>query len=397
MSFKCPLPWRGMHITPKGEFYPCCLSYRSEPFGNTHDNTLKELWNSEQMKEMRLDMVNGRVPSQCGVCKDKEDIGAFSPRYGFLKEFPNQEYSCNPDGSIDEYEPKYIDLRLSNLCNLKCRTCGPNFSSLWHDDAVKLFGPSFKNEKVLEPTDDPDDLWEQIEEILPSVESVYFAGGEPLIMESHYKIMNWFKDHGKTDVRVLYNTNFSIMKYKKQDAIELWSHFNNIRVHASLDASGDLAEMMRKGTDWEQVVKNRERMRLEAPNVQFQVSATISIFNVFEIPNFHKWLVTNNWIPINGFRTNILLDPEYFRTQILNHADKMELVQIYNDHKNWIMKFPHFDWHKNDAWEQLSSIIRFTNDADMTHLQDRCKDMIGKLDDIRSERAIETSEGLKRI
>jgi sulfatase maturation enzyme AslB (radical SAM superfamily) len=133
-----------------------------------------------------------------------------------------------------------------------------------------------------------DDIEQQMQEHIPYLEQVYFAGGEPLIMKEHYTLLEKLIDAGKTDVRIQYNTNFSELRFKDKHVFEYWKHFKNVSVGASLDASGARAELMRKGTDWQQTVDNRQRMMEEVPHVDFYVSATVSTMNVLHVLDFHK-------------------------------------------------------------------------------------------------------------
>ena len=108
------------------------------------------------------------------------------------------------DGHYDKVNMIYWDIRFSNLCNLSCRYCGTYFSSNWYDDQVALFGKP-NHPKVTYAGSSKTDAYDQLINYLPMVEQVYFAGGEPLIMEEHYKILKALIDIGKADkVRLIY-------------------------------------------------------------------------------------------------------------------------------------------------------------------------------------------------
>ena len=99
-------------------------------------------------------------------------------------------------------------------------------------------------------------------------------------MEEHYRLLNELIKRGRSDVRLIYNTNFSQLTYKKTNVLELWREFNSVSVGASLDAMGAHAEYIRKGTKWSQVEQNREQMLKICPNVDFYISPTLSIMTV---------------------------------------------------------------------------------------------------------------------
>ena len=132
-----------------------------------------------------------------------------------------------------------------------------------------------------------EDMWEQMQEHIPHLDQIYFAGGEPLIMEEHYRLLNELVKREMFHVRLIYNTNFSKLGYKDQDVLELWKKFHSVSIGASLDGCGPRAEYIRKGQDWEETVENRRRMMAVCPNVDFYVSSTVSIYNAWQIGRAH--------------------------------------------------------------------------------------------------------------
>ena len=136
--------------------------------------------------------------------------------------------------------------------------------------------------------------------MLEHIEQIYWAGGEPIIMDEHWAIMNKLVDMGKTDIRIFYNTNFTKLNYKKFDVLDLWKNFDNISIGASLDAEGARGEYQRKGTNWEDIVNNIKRLRTEAPNIDFYVSATVSAYNGWHITDFPR-----NWVEAGFIKPEI--------------------------------------------------------------------------------------------
>jgi organic radical activating enzyme len=166
------------------------------------------------------------------------------------------------------HEIHYWDVRFSNICNLKCRSCGSIFSSRWYDDDVKLWGKELRP-RVQFAGRHEEDVWEQMQEHIPNLDQIYFAGGEPLIMEEHNRILKLLIAKGNTKVRLIYNTNLTELKYKKENVIELWKHFPNICVAASLDDMKDRAAIIRSGTNWGQVEQNIRDIKRECPHIDF--------------------------------------------------------------------------------------------------------------------------------
>ena len=170
---------------------------------------------------------------------------------------------------------KYWDIRFSNICNFACRSCGTWFSSNWYEDHIKINGAPPNHAKIIKVGRSTDDMWEQLLESFDYAEQFYFAGGEPLIMEEHYRILKELDKRKMYHVRLIYNTNFSRLKFKDMDVLELWNKFDSVSIGASLDAEGKRGELMRTGTVWEKAVANRKRMLEVCPQVDFYISSTV--------------------------------------------------------------------------------------------------------------------------
>ena len=339
----CILPWIHMHIWPNGITYPCCLATNDYILGNTNDKSFEELWNSERMTELRKNILAGKPTSGCSRCYEHEAQGSRSMRQNMNMDYehliPRTELT-NDDGTVDDVYMAYMDIRFSNICNFKCRTCGPELSSFWVDDAIKLGRYSKEQPRILKIKNTLDELWDDMEQWIDTVERIYFAGGEPLIMDEHYKILEHLIDIGKTDIHISYNTNFSKLTYKKKDAVELWKNFKYVKIGASLDAMGERAEVMRSGTKWSDIEANRERVLREAPHAEFQVSATVSAYNAEHCVDFFDDWIARGWVEPQHIDINVLLFPEYQRAQVLptdmrkRIQDKLNDYMIRHDLKN---------------------------------------------------------------
>jgi MoaA/NifB/PqqE/SkfB family radical SAM enzyme len=327
-----------MHAFPDGRAYPCCMGEYNMPIGNLKEHTMKEVWNSEGMRKMRVNMLNGKPSRECGRCYEQEKAGFVSMRHSSSQNFGHNiglVDTTNEDGSLDWFELRYYDIRFSNVCNFRCRSCGSIFSSNWYNDEVKLFGPK-RQPRIMYAGRHEEDMWEQMQEHIPHLEQIYFAGGEPLIMEEHYRLLNELVKREMFHVRLIYNSNFSKLAYKDQDVLELWKKFRSVSVGASLDASGSRAEYIRKGTDWEEIVENRKRMLAVCPNVDFYISATVSIFNAFHVVDFHREWIDLGLIKPQDININILQSPEWYRVDVLPKEIKDQIRQKVKEHVEWL-------------------------------------------------------------
>jgi organic radical activating enzyme len=226
---------------------------------------------------------------------------------------------------------------------------------------------------------------DQLMEHLPYLEQVYFAGGEPLIMEEHYIILNELIKQKKTDVRLIYNTNFSRTAFKSSDAIDMWKQFKNVSIGASLDAMGPRAELMRKGTKWSQAEYNRERMIKEVPHVDFYISPTLSLFNVYHITDFHKDWVTKGFLRPADLNINILQDPLHYRIDLLPEDMKKEVTERYQKHINWLRPRDPL----TRAVHGFESAITYMNSKDKSKFLPMFVKKTEQLDSIRTEKTVD--------
>ena len=382
----CIYPWIHLHAHPNGAAYPCCFTKMNCSVGSVKRNTIKEIINSNDMNQLRLDMLSNKPNEACQACYEQEKHGFFSGRNSANKHHGHhisKVKETNADGSLNNFEMIYWDIRFSNLCNLSCRSCGHIFSSSWYKDQTILAGPEWaKNNKALQIAGRSEtDMIEQLMEHIDCVEQIYFAGGEPLMMDEHYIILEELEKRKKFDVRLIYNTNFTKTKLKDREVFDFWRKFDSVSVGASLDAMGPHAEYIRKGTKWNEVVENRKRMMEICPNVDFYISATLSIMNVYHILDFHRTWVDLGLIEAKDFNINILLTPDHYRIDIAPKEYKKYLTKLYEQHLEWLAdKDP-----LQRATNGFQSAISFMNAIDNSHLLNTFWEKTLQLDEIRNE------------
>lgn len=335
----CIIPWIHMHAFPDGNAYPCCLGDAAVPIGNLKTNTMREIWNDTPMRTMRMNMLSELPSNECKKCYEQEASGMFSMRESSNKNFGHHiglVDDTKEDGTYEDFKLRYYDIRFSNLCNFSCRTCGSLFSSNWYQDEKKA-GWNPNHPQVMYAGKDKGDMWEQMQEHIPHLEQIYWAGGEPLIMEEHWKVLDELVKRKMFHVRLIYNTNFSETKFKGRDVFEMWKLFDCVSVGASLDGSYERGEYIRKGQKWQQTVDNRKRMIEICPNVDFYVSSTISMLNVLHITDFHREWVELGLLRPMDWNINILQDPQRYRIDVLpQHLKELAKEKISN-HLKWLM------------------------------------------------------------
>lgn len=382
-EYFCMAPWIHLHMWPNGNMYPCCTAPADDPYGNTKNESIEDVWNGERMRELRTNMMQGKPSKSCERCYKLEEHGSFSMRKDMNQKFGHRMHATektHDDGHHPEMKIRYMDIRFSNICNFKCRSCGPELSSLWYDDQVILHGKP-DGKRVQKPFKTEQELWANLDKILPHVEEVYFAGGEPLVAVEHYEILDYLIENNRTDVRLVYNTNFSKTRFKRKDIFDYWEKFSDVNVGASLDAMGPRAEYMRHGTDWEEIETNRKALQERCPHVSFFIAATVSLYNGWHLPDFYQsWLNKgfSHWESIN---INILHYPAYMSLTVLPPEIKARITAKYDKFiKSIPMEYREFN--------RMQSIVDYMNSRDDTHLIPEFLERNNALDDIRKEEFI---------
>jgi MoaA/NifB/PqqE/SkfB family radical SAM enzyme len=315
----CLLPFIHFHVGDRGQVNACCVA--KIPFGNINEASLVDIWNGEAINEIRSKFLNGETDKRCEVCHKLEASGAKSIRQETLEKFPNLNVSHH------QQYPVYFDIRFSNVCNFRCRTCWHGASSKWFKDA-KALGTNMGQEAIIKNIHDFDNFISQNGDALKYAQEFYFAGGEPLVTEEHYRLLQWLVDNKLTSARLRYNTNFSKLSFKNYRALELWKHFPNVEILASIDASQQLGEYIRKDMVWNSIVENRRRINNHG-HIKFKIAPTISILNVAAIPNLYAECLSLGMIGTEDLYINILERPAYYNVQALPIQQKEKVAAIY--------------------------------------------------------------------
>ena len=391
----CMLPWLHLHAWPDGRAYPCCLANGRFPVGNFKEKTMREIWNDTDMREMRTNMLEDKPCRQCNDCYEQEANGFASMRNNSNKSFGHHIKEIDatlPDGSLPDMRLHYWDVRFSNICNLKCRSCGSIFSSRWYDDDVRLWGKELRPRVQFAGRHD-EDVWEQMQEHIPHLDQIYFAGGEPLIMEEHNRILKLLIEKGNTGVRLIYNTNLTELKFKKESVLDLWKHFPTICVAASLDDMGDRAAVIRSGTDWAQVEQNIRDLKRECPHIDFMISPTLSMMNIWNFVPFHRYMVEQGFIEPKDFNVNMLQGPDNYRIDMLPMAIKLKFKKQFEEHIEWLRPIDTIQ----RAVGGFEGAIKFMMATDNSHLLKSFWETVNDLDWSRKESLVDVVPELNEI
>ena len=383
----CIAPWTEMHFGVQKEVLPCCKYNNQLSFGNlNHTNDLEEIYNSEKAKYIRSSLFSGNRPIECNSCWKDEELS----KNQSYREFHNEYYgnyieealeNTNNDFSLKEIKLRRLDIRFDNKCNLKCRICNSDYSTSWYMDDVKLGRKPKKKTDVYQQSISSK-VFDFIIEQLKNVDEIFFAGGEPLMQDGHYLILEKAIELGYNDkIRLTYNTNFSSLKYKKKDIISLWKQFQFVNIGASLDASHKQGEYQRKNIIWSDVVENRKKIIKELPDANFNIIPTVGILNVYNILHFHKEWVELGLLDINRIDINLLSEPKGYNIQDLPEYHKERILKLYNEHIEWVKTYDNSSKAVNEFTKVINYIKKEGSFKYLSHFLEFNK----KLDSIRDE------------
>lgn len=356
----CPIPWNHSAVMQNGEYGICCQCIYNaagrlitddvpESVDKTDVDTVR---NHPTYVELRKSMLNGEQHPLCKLCWDDEAAGRHSKRTVVLDQYSNivdKIIDSNDKSGVintEEFPLNYLDLRLGNLCNYACRSCGPSDSSLWVDfmdtNQFHIVGRpgTYTTSKVGASIkiDSEDYAYYKrhgfvnfLTKSLPTVDRIYFTGGEPLLNKKHYEILDYCIEQGfAKNISLEYNTNGSTLN---KNLIDQWKHFKQVNICFSIDAMGPLANYIRYPSDWDTVLSN---MRLvdesDLPHIVCTTNCTVSVLNIMHLPEFFTWFHKQNFkkfIPYLGWHR--LVFPAFLNVQILPADAKEYITNYYNE------------------------------------------------------------------
>lgn len=331
----CVLPWVSLETSPIGTVRPCCLADHEiiDDFGNkckldTHGFDV--IRNTYHMRELRQQFLDGQQPDTCRKCWQEESAGRISKRMHTLDRLKH----LLPDESwTDRARPlMFLDLKLGNICNLKCRICGSWSSSTYAVEEISYdhsLDPKKSFHYVMLKEGrwprESSSFWSELDRNLDAIRYLEFTGGEPFMIEEHFEFLQRLVQSGHANqIEIHYNTNGT--QWPEQ-AESIWPHFKLVEIAFSIDDVGARFEYQRSGAQWNEVCNNIERFRQlrdRYNNIQLQVCCTVNVFNVFYLPT------VAGWIDQQGFDFvywNIMHDAEYFSVRSLPESAKTIIAE----------------------------------------------------------------------
>lgn len=425
----CVLPWIHFATRPNGDMRLCC-SANASGAGENHTvglvknergqpanfgrETPMSAWNNEYMKDVRLTMLEGKIPASCSKCIAEESKGVASKRIwetgSWMEDGIDVEElikQTEEDGTVPE-KLVYLDLRLGHTCNLKCVMCSPHDSSQWVADHKKIY-PLFQAKELKEQISwnrkdfnnkwhENPDFWKEMYAQILNLKQVYFAGGEPLMIREHKWFLEEIIRQGYADkILIRYNTNGLLVD---DEIIELWKKFKKVKVGFSIDAVGARNWYIRYPSDWATIQGNLHKLDNTPDNIQVSIATAIQILNIKHLADFAKWKITQNFKKVNLENTvggiqagggivnmHLLYIPTFLSIRLLPAEDKAEVRRSFAELANWLHENYRQDedfWKHNPyGWKRWQAVLDFMDAEDHTNQLPAFNEYISRLDTLR--------------
>lgn len=299
----CVMPWINLSTEKDGSTRPCCKyamvdRYVDYNLPSLRDKPLKDIWNDGEWQRLRQAFIDGKQPLECQTCWKEEAAGLLSMRQMFtLDRGWEKELAERYDfTSTVSPQPFALDLKLSNVCNLKCRICGPMSSSQFMKEA-KSFYP-IEHQYLIDNADyylsnkitQNEENRAEFIKWAPYIRHVEIFGGEPMVSEENFQILEMLEQYGDpAQTSLLYNTNTTIINKK---AAKLWEKFKHVRLSLSIDDTGRRFEYQRYPSKWEEVKQNIDfyHSLYEKVNLTVTLFCSVNNYNVFYLPEYHRFM-----------------------------------------------------------------------------------------------------------
>lgn len=356
----CSMLWNHQFIDGTSRVKPCC---RFRGSIGTFSNDLDETFSSYDIDIIRNDMLAGKRPAGCIRCWQEEDSGKKSLR---------QRYNENPELGINQINFKqpviqWLELAISNDCNLMCRMCDSRYSHLLFNEELEFQGKTYSKKKNTKINVDA------IFKYVPYLKHLKITGGEPLVTPDHWKLINYIIETGYAkNIWLNYSTNLTIFPRKK--FIDRWKHFKFVEIASSFDSCiPEETEYLRYPSKQEDVYRTiGEFLNLSKTyNIRVQSRPTITILNIYHLPETLEWLYKRNI----KFNATHLTYPQFLSITILPMKDKLFILD----------KFNNFKYSDKKVESNCKTIAQHMMNEDNTDLLDRFLEYTMFLDKKRNQ------------
>jgi MoaA/NifB/PqqE/SkfB family radical SAM enzyme len=407
------MPFIHQNIKQEGKV-SACWRY-PDRIGDYRHQSLEEIWNSDETRELRRALLNDERPVGCRSCWDFENSGVESTRQK-CNETYQKKYFIDYDDVLDSmhsdyrlpYRPQSIEIRFDNTCNLRCRHCSPAYSSQWEvmafkdpeiKELFKIHGAGRLEKKHISL---PSERFEDFKKAIPYLKEVLIAGGEALQQKRHWEMIEFMRPYAE-NITLNYSSNLTDLGIGTWTVLEEWPRFKKIILRVSLDGDENIYSYFRTGGDLDKVKQNIEKVA-QLANVDMSLTITVSVYNITRLVDCVKFVNS-----LGGFfHTSLVQYPKPINPKVLPEDVKQQITQTWqcfldniNDKENWL----HPRWNNQRAREEQikriqsygTSVIKYMNSEDYTDALVQTKDYINKLDRVNGGSFVEVYPELSAL
>lgn len=384
----CMLPFMHIYGSAGGNMVPCCEA-QELPLNNPGETAL-ESWNNNNYKELRRALAEGERPERCEVCWHNEDSGIVSNR----QQWENDNWSefadiisVNDDYSVNN-TPKWIELKVSNFCNLKCIMCSTHssYKRVADLDIIGKYTTDGFETRLLRPTtlfnslNEWPDLWEH-------VHTLQFTGGEPIINQEHYDLLAGIPLQHKQRIKLRYATNITHINFKQYDLVKIWREFKHVNIKVSMDGIDDVYNYIRQDGDWNTVYNNMLVLNSE-PDIDLAVGITVQAHNVYQMPEFYDFWRSSP-IELSFITANILQTPKYLSPALWHGEYRDAIIKKLRDAESRHPEMDRFATYMENntrSYRDYAKMRKYTRDIEARYTPSiTLKDMVKRYLNLKLE------------
>ena len=368
----CMLPYMHIYGSAGGDMVPCCEA-QEIPLNNPGESAL-ESWNNDNYRELRRALANDERPERCAVCWHNEDSGIVSNRQQWEHDNWNtfaDKISVNDDYSVNN-PPYWVELKVSNFCNLKCIMCSTHssYKRVADLDIISKYTKDGYETRLLRPTDlfaslnEWPELWDH-------VHTLQFTGGEPIINKEHYDLLEGIPTEAKKRIRLRYASNLSYIKFKKYDLIKIWNEFKHVNIKVSMDGVGDVYNYIRQDGDWDTVYANMMALNDE-PGIDVAAGITVQAHNIYQMPEFYQFWKESP-VDLKFITANILQTPNYLSPAIWQGEYRNAIIRklrANQDEHPEMDRFATYMENNQHPYMLYARMRKYTRDIEERYKQD---------------------------
>lgn len=366
------LPYMHIYGSAGGDMVPCCEA-QEIPLNNPGETAL-ESWNNDNYRELRRALANDERPERCAVCWHNEDSGIVSNRQQWEHDNWNtfaDKISVNDDYSVNN-PPYWVELKVSNFCNLKCIMCSTHssYKRVADLDIISKYTKDGYETRLLRPTDlfaslnEWPELWDH-------VHTLQFTGGEPIINKEHYDLLEGIPTEAKKRIRLRYASNLSYIKFKKYDLIKIWNEFKHVNIKVSMDGVGDVYNYIRQDGDWDTVYANMMALN-DQPGIDVAAGITVQAHNIYQMPEFYQFWKESP-VDLKFITANILQTPNYLSPAIWQGEYRNAIIRklrANQDEHPEMDRFATYMENNQHPYMLYARMRKYTRDIEERYKQD---------------------------